>query len=575
MTRANDAMKNPSLPRHAARALLLLLAACQPPQDGADVTLTFGRIPRDLSGPCSGAATTSSEFMGEIDSLAITVSGPGMKTMSKTFSPGGTVAMDKVPVGENRTVLVQGFKATLAIWTGQAKRVKVTANATSEVNVLLTRVSDFTCSRNAMALARSFHTATALKDGRVLLAGGIDQDVAATNCTPSGGVCRSLTATNTADIFDPATGEFTPAGSFLNNARAFHTAALMDDGKVLIVGGATGGQINSSAPFPVIPSTSTVADIEVYDPVADRFEIVGQDVASSGRTFAASVAITKGASAGQVLVTGGGSPAAWRLPLPADPLANQADALRSTLLCATADGTVTCAAGPEMQMRRLGHTMTELSDGRVLVAGGSIENSGGSGAKQVPEFFNGLAFEDGAVDQANSGNNQFFGAAASLPGYAGVFLVGGLLRQDDTDALRFKAPEKQVWFYSEDQNFMAVGVMGSPNWDLTTPRYLLSVAHVNVKDQFNLAIVGGFTGLPSAWAPANNLELFVGRDGQLRQVTVGGVPRGLRQARGAMAAASLPSGAALFSGGVSCSNPPNCTYELLDTAEIYTDTERR
>lgn len=70
-----------------------------------------------------------------------------------------------------------------------------------------------------MSLARSGHTATLLKDGRVLVAGGGDR----------------------AEIFDPKTVTFAQAAGSLDQPRHFSTATLLADGRVLIVGGYPGG----------------------------------------------------------------------------------------------------------------------------------------------------------------------------------------------------------------------------------------------------------------------------------------------------------------------------------------------
>ncbi len=70
----------------------------------------------------------------------------------------------------------------------------------------------------SLAVARVYHTATALPDGRVLVIGGWCDD-------PS-----------SVEIWDPATETFRPADS-LGVARMEHTATLLLDGRVLVVGG--------------------------------------------------------------------------------------------------------------------------------------------------------------------------------------------------------------------------------------------------------------------------------------------------------------------------------------------------
>jgi large repetitive protein len=78
-----------------------------------------------------------------------------------------------------------------------------------------------------MSTARVHHTATLLNDGTVLVAGGF------TFVTISGGIA-------TADVFDTATGMFTPAGP-MGTARFLHTATRLNDGQVLITGGQSNG----------------------------------------------------------------------------------------------------------------------------------------------------------------------------------------------------------------------------------------------------------------------------------------------------------------------------------------------
>src|SRR5262249_12053102 len=73
------------------------------------------------------------------------------------------------------------------------------------------------------------HTATRLANGQVLITGARDQ-------------FTSVDPTNSAILYDPTTGTFSATGSMVV-ARGGHTATLLPNGKVLIAGGYTTGQV--------------------------------------------------------------------------------------------------------------------------------------------------------------------------------------------------------------------------------------------------------------------------------------------------------------------------------------------
>jgi hypothetical protein len=103
-----------------------------------------------------------------------------------------------------------------------------------------------------MTTPRSNFTATLLDSttGRVLMAGGDS------SLPPPPSLPWSL-STNTAEIFDPATGTFAPTGGNLASfpvpsntplGRAYHTATLLSNGKVLIAGGMGDGYPDGTKP---------------------------------------------------------------------------------------------------------------------------------------------------------------------------------------------------------------------------------------------------------------------------------------------------------------------------------------
>ncbi|RME76744.1 MAG: hypothetical protein D6776_00750, partial [Planctomycetota bacterium] len=81
---------------------------------------------------------------------------------------------------------------------------------------------------NTMQVPRQGHTATRLPDGRVLIAGGF------------GKVGAGVTIHRSTEIWDPATGRFSP-GPDMITPRSGHVAVVLADGDVLLAGGESVG----------------------------------------------------------------------------------------------------------------------------------------------------------------------------------------------------------------------------------------------------------------------------------------------------------------------------------------------
>ena len=130
----------------------------------------------------------------------------------------------------------------------------------------------------SMAEGRWNHTATLLPNGKVLVAGGFGAPTSSANAQP---------VLTSAELYDPATGTWTPTGS-MSTRRALHVAQLLPDGRVLVAGGRT-----CNAPPPTACNSNfTTNTAEIYDPATGTWTPTGN--MNNNRTTTSAVMLGNG-----------------------------------------------------------------------------------------------------------------------------------------------------------------------------------------------------------------------------------------------------------------------------------------
>jgi len=337
--------------------------------------------------------------------------------------------------------------------------------------------------------ARLNHTATRLADGRVLVVGGVDP--------------TSFTPLDSAELYNPVTGAWTVTGN-LNTDRRDHTATLLPNGRVLVAGG-----YSAEDPYPL-------ATAELYDPQTGQFTLTGN--LNDPRAFHTATPLANG----QVLVAGGYGIASSTLD--SAELYNPATGLwvsTGNLLSARAgqaavrllDGQVLVAGGSEygymlagaeiydpatglwtatgdMNDGRLAHTATILPDGRILVAGG--------GESEGPPLLSTEIYDPATegwtmLSQMNAGRREH--SSTLLPN-GKVLVVGGYGTYGAPNSAELYDPAARSWSATGEHGFDQFGSA------------LASAGDVN-DDGYDDVVIGAH-GFPSGDGPLGKAYLYTG-----------------------------------------------------------------
>lgn len=292
---------------------------------------------------------------------------------------------------------------------------------------------------SAMGITRAYHTSTMLQNGKVLIIGGYDRD-------------NNVLAT--AELYNPATKTFSATGN-MSVGRVYHSATLLLNGKVLIAGGSSISDLTSGVPLD---------SIEIYDPATGAFTPSATTVITDARFSHSATLLNNGkvllvggiGFAGQKLATA-------ELYDPASTAGNKIDITGSmatprwlNTISTMADGTILVVGGSSGTISgglpsatylasaetynpvtetfsvlgsvlidtRGFHTTTLLADSSMLIAGGygllstSVDLTGSSLA--TAEIYNGTFTATGVMplDRANH-------TATMLPSSGKVLLLGG------------------------------------------------------------------------------------------------------------------------------------------------------
>ena len=451
-------------------------------------TGTFTLVPGAMSVPRNTHAATRLTN-GKVLITGGTMTGYEVSNTAEVFDPAtGTFSllapMSSVRYGHTATLLPNGK----VLLTGGG----VASIVTTDSAELFDPVSGGFTAVSPMSTSRGYHVAILLPSGKVLISGGFQ---------PNG---TTITDLKTQELFDATSMTFTPIAP-MGDARNYHSATLLPNGKILLAGGWTGSNSSTSA------NTA-----ELFDPVLKTFAPVSP--MGTGRVLHTATLL----SSGKVLVAGGYDSTGLRPTATAE-------------LFDPASGTFTPVSS--INLARYAHTATLLGSGKVLLTGGFYSQpNGGTSFTDTAELFDPVSQTFTSLPPMDLARVYH---TATLLSNGKVLITGGYGGFDGAEAELFD-PAGETFSVVPPMNVLR-----------------FSGHSATLLPSGKVLIAGGASG---GNTPTNTAEMFDPIAGIFTPISP------MNIGRLSHTATLLPSGLVLIAGGEVGAGAPTNTAELFDPA---------
>jgi hypothetical protein len=354
----------------------------QPQTDAATQVLTTGRwlLTGGLGSLPDGYLSAVVVYDRTIGTV-VTVAGPAF-SQPATLAPVGTLAL------ADGTILVLGCT--------QPAPFPYSSASLASFAWTFDPATGLSTATGAPVTPRFGASLTLLSNGTVLLAGGL-------------GIGKTGYATlNSAEIYDPRNRAFRALFNSMTAARCGHSATLLPDGSVLLAGGFFFPPITYDPPGVLEAWAPSLASAETFSATTQAFVAVAAPLPQGVAMHAATTL-----PGGDVLLTGGFTSFDIRTDFTTIAVAPVAQAV---VFNATA---MSFAQIAPMARARAMHTATLTASGKVLVAGGVIDQAMQATASTEIYDPDSLSFSPAP----NLAQPRYSHGAALVP--TGVLLIGG------------------------------------------------------------------------------------------------------------------------------------------------------